>query len=97
MRSSFGTFHKSVWWRLTGYIWLAHISKTEQRTPLLVTVPSICMARGWLPKNGCLPWSKMGKIICVQLGNEAVSQHLFNQSHYKESQDGRSRDGAECV
>lgn len=38
--SSFGVLHKSVWWRLTGYIWLAHISKTEQRTYLFVTILS---------------------------------------------------------
>lgn len=76
--SSFGTLHKSVWWRLTGYVWLAHISKTEQRTSLLVAVPSICVAWHWLPKKGCLPCSKMGKIICVQLENWAVSQHLFS-------------------
>lgn len=76
--SSFGTLHKCVWWRLTGYIWPARISKTEQKTSFFVTVPSIYMARGLLPKKGCLPCSKMGKIICVQLENEAVSQHLFN-------------------
>lgn len=78
MGSSFGTFHKSVWWRLTEYIWFAPVSKIEQRTSLFATVPSVCMTRGWLPKKGCLPCSKMGKIICGQLENEAVSQHLFN-------------------
>lgn len=75
---SFGTPHKSVWWRLNEYIWLAPISKTEQRSSLFVAVPSICLAWGWLPKKGCLPCSKKGKVIYVQLENGAVLQHLFN-------------------
>lgn len=43
-----------------------------------MTVLSISVVQGWLPKKGCLPRSKTGKIIWVQLENKAVSQHLFN-------------------
>lgn len=84
--TSSGTLHKSVWWRLTGYIWLAHISKTEQRTSFFVTVPSIWMVWGWSPKKGCLPCSKMGKIICAAWKWSCVAAPV--QSHTKE----RSRD-----
>lgn len=94
--SLFGILHKAVWWRLIGYIWLAHISKTGQRTSLFVSVPSICLTRGWLTKKGSLPCSKMGKIVCVQLENGVVSQQLFSLSTKKVRMAGVETECVRC-